>query len=431
MPLKLAPPKGTQDDTTLTQFLGTFGGPLSRPREPEACKRNVHGLLLAETHLQGTALGFQWGNLAHWRSKSIMQVYIRLWRRSPKRKSPWRKGMASRLDLIDVPAGLGRAEVPCAVLLPEACATGALPLCLVLHGGMSSRDMLVRMREPITEWWEGGLLPPMVIATASTGASSCYLDHPDGSTNWETFVGALLKEELATRYSLTGAAVLLGVSMGGYGALKIAFAHPDAFKGVAAVEPMLEPALRASDVRPRNRFYAQSGGLPADLLGPDRDPALFEHDNPANRAVRNADRIRAAGLPIYLECGDDDSLLFQDGAEFLHRVLWDLDLSHEYRLTAGADHVGTSLLPRLRAAFLWLGERLAPAPGSIRGEAEHAWSQWLEKGAVGPRPSMPLDPATQTAVDVFRWQVTVPRAKAALEDPTALRRFGRLTPTGL
>jgi S-formylglutathione hydrolase FrmB len=42
--------------------------------------------------------------------------------------------------------------------------------------------------------------------------------------------------------------------MGGYGALKIAFAQPEAFKGLAAVEPMLEPALRAADVRPRNRF---------------------------------------------------------------------------------------------------------------------------------------------------------------------------------
>jgi hypothetical protein len=64
------------------------------------------------------------------------------------------------------------------------------------------------------------------------------------------------------------------------------------------------------------------------------------------------------GLPINLECGDGAALLFQDGAEFLHRVLWDLNLSHEYRLTAGADHVGTTLLPRLQAAFLWLGDRL-------------------------------------------------------------------------
>jgi S-formylglutathione hydrolase len=290
--------------------------------------------------------------------------------------------------------------------------------------------MLVRMRGPITTWWEEGILPPMVVATASTGPSSCYLDHPDGSTAWETFIGTRLQEELAKRYSLTDGVVLLGISMGGYGALKIAFAWPEAFRGVAAVEPMLEPALRAAEVRPRNRFYVWGSDLPTALLGPDRDPALFEQDNPANRAVRNADRLRAAGLPIYLECGDDDALLFQDGAEFLHRVLWDLDLSHEYRLTAGADHVGPSLLPRLKAAFLWLGDRLSPAPECTQGEAEQAWSQWLADGGDGPRPSLPLDPATQTALGVFRWQMTAPRAKAAQEDPATSRRFGRLPPTG-
>jgi S-formylglutathione hydrolase len=283
---------------------------------------------------------------------------------------------------------------------------------------MSSRDMLVRMQEPISTWWAEGLLPPMVVATPTTGPSSCYLGHPDGSTAWETFVGTRLKEEMARRYDLTGAVVILGVSMGGYGALKIAFANPEAFKGVAAVEPMLEPALRAEDVKPRNRFYAAERDEPTILLGQDLDPALFERDNPANRALRNADRIEAADLSIYLECGDEDSLLFHDSAEFLHRLLWDLDLSHEYRLSAGADQVGPSLLPRLRVAFQWLGERLSPPQPGIHSEAELAWSQWLDMGCVGPGPSFPLDPATGTMQFLFRRQMAGPRARAALEDPT-------------
>ena len=291
--------------------------------------------------------------------------------------------------------------------------------------------MLVRMQEPITTWWAEGSLPPMVVVTPTTGPSSCYLDHPDGSTIWETFVGTLLKEEMAKRYDLTGAVTILGLSMGGYGALKIAFANPEAFRGVAAVEPMLEPALHAADVRPRNQFYASENYEPTILLGPDRDPALFEWDNPANRALRNADRIQAAGLPIYLECGDEDSLLFHDGAEFLHRVLWDLDLSHEYRLSAGADHVGPSLLLRLRAAFLWLGERLIPPRPGIKGEAERAWSEWLDRNCVGPEPSLPLDPATNTMQEIFRHQMAAPRAKAAQKDPTTLRRFGRLPDSGI
>ena len=205
--------------------------------------------------------------------------------------------MTSRLDLIDLPGGPDRADVPCAVLLPETDPAKALPLCLLLHGGMSGRDMLVRLQEVIAELWSENRLPRMVVATASTGPSSCYLDHPDGSTTWETFIGTHLREELSTRYPLTTDVLLLGLSMGGYGALKIAFANPEGFKAVAAMEPMIEPALRSEDVHPRNRFYAYGSDLPGVLLGPDRGPALFARDNPANRAIRNADRILAAGLP--------------------------------------------------------------------------------------------------------------------------------------
>ena len=121
----------------------------------------------------------------------------------------------------------------------------------------------------------------------------------------------------------------------------------------------------------------------------------------------------------------------QDGTEFLHRVLWDLDLSHDYRLTAGADHLGPTLLPRLKAAFLWLGERLAPPQPGVPGEAERAWAQWLAQGATGPEPELPLDPGTPAMRDLLRHLAVEPRARAAQEDPTTSRRFGRLPPTGM
>ena len=92
-----------------------------------------------------------------------------------------------------------------------------------------------------------------------------------------------------------------------------------------------------SDVGPRNRLHHSAGG-PPQLIGPSRDPSLWEANNPANRARANADQIRDSGLAIYLEAADRDFLNAHDGAEFLHNVLWDLDLSHEYHLVRGADH---------------------------------------------------------------------------------------------
>ena len=120
------------------------------------------------------------------------------------------------------------------------------------------------------------------------------------------------------------------------------------------MQPMLEPGLHESDVGARNRLHHSSGG-PPQLIGPGRDPLLWESNNPANLARANAQQIRDAGLAIYIDAADRDFLNAHDGAEFLHRVLWDLDLSHGYHLVRDADHGGPTMRPRLRAMFAWFG----------------------------------------------------------------------------
>jgi S-formylglutathione hydrolase len=150
--------------------------------------------------------------------------------------------------------------------------------------------------------------------------------------------------------------------MGGYGALKTAFAYPDRFGGVAAIQPMLEPGFRDAEVGARNRLHHPSGG-PPQFIGPGRDPLLFEANNPAGRARAHARLIHDSHLAIYVEVGDEDFVNAHDGTEFLHRVLWDLDISHEYRLIRGGDHGGPTFVPRMHAAFTWLSDVLTAADG--------------------------------------------------------------------
>ena len=103
--------------------------------------------------------------------------------------------------------------------------------------------------------------------------------------------------------------------MGGYGALKIALSYPEVFSAVAAMEPVLEPGFDDSQITARNRLHHGSGG-PHRLIGPDRDPDLFAANNPANRAIRNAQRIRERDLAIYIEAGDRDFINVHDGSSF-------------------------------------------------------------------------------------------------------------------
>lgn len=312
----------------------------------------------------------------------------------------------SRIELGELAVDFAPGGVPYSVLLPPGYDSGGpFPLVLFLYGGGGSRQTLVEARTVFEHCWNTGSAPPVVLACASVGEISYYLDHPDGRYRWERFIAEDLPRHLRATYKVRPdrtSTALLGISMGGYGSLKIAFKHPETFGAVAALQPITEPGFRATDAGERNHLYFIGGG-PEELVGPKRNPALFEANNPAVRARDNARAIREHGLAIYLESGDADVLNAHDVAEFIHRVLWDLDISHEYRLVRGADHVGPSLVPRIREAFAWLGAVLRRA----------------EEGSAGE----------DAAIRALRAHLEQARAKAAEQDPTTLRRYGVLPPS--
>ena len=264
--------------------------------------------------------------------------------------------MASNVELSELSSAHLHEAVPYAVITPPGYnESGPFPLCVVLMGGGGSRQSLIDCRPLFESWWSESVLAPMVLATPSAGMSY-YLEDPEHGVRWESFI----LEEFIPHLRATckvGAdrrsTAIMGISMGGYGALKLAFAHPEQVAAVAAMNPMLEPGYSDAQIGARNRLHHTSGG-PARLIGPGRDPELFAANNPANRARANAERIRESALPIYIEVGDNDFVNAHDGTEFLHRVLWDLDLSHEYRLVRGGDHGGPTFRPRMRATYAWL-----------------------------------------------------------------------------
>ena len=155
----------------------------------------------------------------------------------------------------------------------------------------------------------------MVLASASTGPMSWY------AGRWEEFIADELPGFLAKRFHTRtdpAGTVLTGASMGGYGTLKIGLRHPDRFAAIAAIEPGIEPGFaRALPLRRATPFTASPRST--------RHSGAFRstrhagrRDNPANIARDNADAIRASGVEIYLEVGDEDGLNLHDGAEFMH-----------------------------------------------------------------------------------------------------------------
>ena len=156
--------------------------------------------------------------------------------------------MPSTVTLCDISSEHLPSPVSYAVLAPSQ--KEALPLCILLLGAGGTRDSMFDL-QPLFDGWAGRTVPPLIIATPTSGLDY-YIEDPAGPIRWDSFLAGDFVPHLRSTCNVSDSTVIAGISGGGYGALKLAFTHPHLFAAVAAMQPMLEPALRESDVGPRN-----------------------------------------------------------------------------------------------------------------------------------------------------------------------------------
>jgi S-formylglutathione hydrolase len=278
-------------------------------------------------------------------------------------------------------ASMKCAEVPgeleYAVMRPNQSADPQLPLLLILHGGGQSREYLARVSKTLQKAWEDGVLPPVLAVTPSLTQRAQYMNAKDGSERWEdALLGPFLKHVRARHGASQERALVMGPALGGVGALRFAFKHPDLIAAVAALEPSIQPVLEYSEIEPRDRFW-QDVKLLEMAFGAPIDEAYWRANHPTAIAYDRPDDV--AELDIYLECGDQDAFGLFRGAEFLHRVLYDRGIAHEYRLVRGADHVGATMPGRFRDALAFLGRVLVPPPPDPAVDGLHQHVAQLKK----------------------------------------------------
>lgn len=261
---------------------------------------------------------------------------------------------ASKVIRGDVKSELVHATVPF-VTLQHHAGHGDRSL-LQLHGGGSSAEELAFLEPLIELAWERSELPPMLLVCASTPPFGFYMDSRDRSELWETFLVEEFLPHLRQTYRVgteRQSSAIIGMSMGGYGALKIAFRRPELFIAVRAVDPAILPALSLSDLIPRNLLLIVESLAALGVQPPDE--GHFSANNPASILVKNRDKVVATRLRIYMEAGSADTVRLHEGTEFLHRIPWKLDVPHEYRHVLGAGHIGPSLERRYLDALSFVG----------------------------------------------------------------------------
>jgi S-formylglutathione hydrolase len=148
------------------------------------------------------------------------------------------------------------------------------------------------------------------------------------------------------------------------------------------MEPGIDPVLKWKDLSSRYKFY-RGQDLMETIFGKPFDAAYWEANNVATIAVARAEKLRASGLGIYIEAGDEDMFYLHEATEYLHRILWDKQIPHEYHLVRGADHVGRTIRPRAIEGLEFLARLLNPPPPDAEAEATRKRLEPLKKLAGG------------------------------------------------
>ena len=175
------------------------------------------------------------------------------------------------------------------------------------------------------------------------GRRSFYINSADGSVRYSDFFLQEFLPHIESKYRVLpgrGGRAISGISMGGYGALRFAFAHPELFSAVSAQSAaLITESPQALDSA--SRTGAPLAGVLAAVFGKPINVPHWSDNSPFVLAKRNAAVLKK--LAIYFNCGQDDNYGFEKGAAALHDELEKESVKHEYRAYPG-DHSLTYFL---------------------------------------------------------------------------------------
>ncbi|MGE5327566.1 MAG: alpha/beta hydrolase [Deltaproteobacteria bacterium] len=238
----------------------------------------------------------------------------------------------------------------CALLPPsyDTAKTKKYPVLYYLHGLGDNQQMFLHAGglNMVEDEWERGEIGEFVLVTPE-GGRTFYINSRDGRERYEDFFLREFMPYIESHYRIERGRKfrgIAGISMGGYGALHLAFRHPGLFASVSAgsaaiIEDLPNVKLQGSQQAAVGRIFGGAFGNPVD-------PAFVARESPLTLART----LRPAGLKIYFDCGDKDDYGFERGAAALDKILTARHIPHEYHLYPGghnwmyfAGHIPASL----------------------------------------------------------------------------------------
>jgi putative tributyrin esterase len=246
------------------------------------------------------------------------------------------RAASGRAECRAVPSRILARSVPYCILLPpsyDAEKSRRFPVLYFLHGLGGDAQMLISSgaMTDIEDSWESGELGHFLIVTPNAD-TSFYINSIDGQDRYEDFFLREFMPFIESHYrTLPGRRnrAIGGISMGGYGALHLAFSHPQLFAAVTASSAALIANLprvteAGAEALPMFRVLGRVFGSPLNR-------AFWDRNDPLHLARTE----NLAGLKIEFDCGEQDDYGFETGAVQLDKILTARHIPHEFHLYPG------------------------------------------------------------------------------------------------
>ena len=269
--------------------------------------------------------------------------------------------LAARPAAAEVRPGTFRSEalgrdVSYVVDLPpsyDGSGSRRYPVVYALHGLFEGSGFWERrgLAPILARLRESGAVPEFLVV-AVDGGNSFFVNSPGG--RYEDMVTKDLVAHVEATYRVVPGRkgrALLGVSMGGYAALHVAFDQP-------ASSPRWPPTARcSSSAIPSAEQGAGRWHMAAfnKVFGDPIDPALWAENDPLAWAQKADPKAVPA---LFVDCGAEDRYGLASGHRELHRILDERGVAHEFELPPG-DHGYEFVRARLEKSLRFLGEAAA------------------------------------------------------------------------
>jgi S-formylglutathione hydrolase FrmB len=228
---------------------------------------------------------------------------------------------AGKVDTVDTYSASMKKSIKAVVIVPDSYSTAkTYPTVYILHGHGGNYANWIQRTPELMKYADQH---DVIIVCPDGNVSSWYFDSPvDPAWKYETYVSKELVKYIDDRYKTIkdkkGRAIT-GLSMGGHGALYLAFRHQDVYGAAGSMSGGVDikPFPLNWNLSKRLGTYAQS-------------PENWKN----NSVIDLTHLLSPGGLSLIIDCGKED--FFYQVNVALHEKLMYNNIPHDFIIRPGA-----------------------------------------------------------------------------------------------